>query len=865
MLAALAGARDGQAQQVAPGVAPVQPRPGPVPVQPGPAPVGPGVLGGPNDLRGFADLHVHPATHFAFGRNGADEGLFWGKPGMKFEDGQRTVDGDLKPCAGTGDPNVVGSISHGTGADFDMVRHATHQQMVQGLDSSSGFSHSRNGAPGYGSWPSARSLLHEQMHVTMLHRAWEGGLRLIVAAAVDSQLLTRVWNNGFNIGNNGIPRSDPSFDFESAKRQLTFIKQFVAANSTWMEVVKTSDEARRAIQAGKLAVVLGVEMDSLTPDQILDLVRTHDVRSAIPVHLTDNPAFGGSAVYGDLFNTSTQYLTGHFYRVAADPLLSARLSPDTSTLVDPGGLEGFLNAKIPQSLQRADYCRLGYECCPDMPVAGCLPRNFGHKNATGLGTPGQAAVERLMKAGVIVDIVHMGEKSTEEALALAERFNYPVMNSHSGMRDEHKCAENERAMRFDHARRMARLGGMFGLGTEGNTQPTTMLNESGTPIVRFTGDMKQRTWNLRIAKKDVIDQVKYEVHTGGDDLRDARTAFGFLDVANAPRDQFVLNQDSGWGNDSTNTIIHDVDIRPQDLKAVGVHTTFGGGMGGDNWNMNRVVVSVRINGKWTVVANASGNPVVRFTGDRHDWSTNVNVGASGSLNTCTPEASTLSPDAPVARLAVTIKTGGDDIRGGNDNAYGTLTLNDGRKIEFGLNKGVQWPNGAITTVTTTVPEGTRVRDLKTFSIRETFGGGIGGDNWNVDVLIVQAQGDPVPNWVAEYQSAMALMGNRGVAIGTDMNGLAPQFPYTLKRTRYPVDVARKQGVPNARDLGQDRLGSRTFEFSQDGVAHIGLLPDFMGALSEAPNGERVVGGLYRSAGDFVEMWRKIEEASRRIH
>jgi microsomal dipeptidase-like Zn-dependent dipeptidase len=852
-LVALAGARDGQAQSVLP-------RPGPV------TPPTPGPISLATDLRGFADLHVHPATHFAFGRNGADEGLFWGKPGMKFEDGQRTIDADLKPCAGTGDPNAVGSISHGTGADFDPVRHGTHQQMVQGLDSTSGFSHARNGSPAYSSWPSSRSLLHEQMHVTMLHRAWEGGLRVIVAAAVDSQLLTRVWNNGFNIGNNGFPRSDPSFDFESAKRQLTFIKQFAAANSTWMEVVKSSDEARRAIQGGKLAVVLGVEMDSLTPDQILELVRTHDVRSAIPIHLTDNPAFGGCAVYGDLFNTSTQYLTGHFYKVAPDPLLAARLSPDTSTLVDNGDLFGFLNAKIPQSLHRADYCKLGYECCPEMPVAGCLPHNVGHKNYTGLGGAGQSAVERLMKAGVIVDIVHMGEKSTEDALQLAERLSYPVMNSHSGTRDEHKCAENERAMRFDHARRMARLGGMFGLGTEGNTQPTIVLNESGTPIVRFTGDMKQRIWNLRVAKKDVIDQIKYEVHTGSDDLRDARTAFAVLDFANGTKDQFVLNQDSGWGNDSTSTIIHDVDLRPQDLKAIGVHTTFGGGMGGDNWNMNRVIVSVRMNGKWTAISNDSGNPLVRFTGDKHDWSRSVSVAAAGNLNTCTPEASQLSPDAPVARLAVTIKTGGDDIRGGNDNAYGTLTLNDGRKIEFGLNKGVTWPNNTIVTVTSTVPEGTRVRDLKTFSIRETFGGGIGGDNWNVDGLIVQALGDPVPNWVAEYQNVMSLMGGRGVAIGTDMNGLAPQFPYSLKRIRYPLDVARKQSVKDARDLAQDRLGSRTFEFSQDGVAHIGLLPDFMGALSEAPNGgERVVGALYRSAGDFVEMWRKVEEASRRIH
>jgi len=415
-----------------------------------------------NELRGFADIHVHPATHFAFGRNGEDEGLFWGKPGMSLADAQNTIADDLKPCAATFDSGVVGSISHGLGPDFDPMRHEAHQMLVQGLDSTAGFSHGPNGAPGYESWPHARSLLHEQMHVTMLRRAWEGGLRLIVAAAVDAQLLTRLWQNGFNVGNTGVPHVDPAFDVESAKRQLSWIKEFVNANSTWMEIVKTSDDARRAIQAGKLAVVLGVEMDSLTADQILELVRTHEVRSAIPIHLANNPAFGGSAIYGDLFNTSTQYLTGKFYHVVGDPLISGRLSPDTARLVAPGGLEGFINAKIPQSLHRDEYCRLGYECCPDLPHMPCVERTLGHKNADGLGASGQTELQRLMKAGVIVDVVHMSEASTEDALRLAERLNYPVMNSHSGLRDEHKCAENERSMRFDHARRMARLGGVFG-------------------------------------------------------------------------------------------------------------------------------------------------------------------------------------------------------------------------------------------------------------------------------------------------------------------------------------------------------------------------------------------------------------------
>ena len=810
------------------------------------------------EIFGFADLHVHPATHFSFGRNGGDEGLFWGKPGMAYEDGKVTIDKDLKACAGGSDPAFAGSISHGTGIEFDLIRHGIHQMMVQALDSSEGYSHGKFGAPSYDSWPHSRSLLHQQMHVTMLHRAWEGGLRLIVAAAMDTELLTRIWEHGLHIGNVGMPHVDPEFDYETAKRQLGWTKKFVEANSSWMKIVRSSSEAKKAIQDGKLAVVLAVELDSLTADQILDLVKNYGVRSAIPIHLADNAEFGGCAVYGDLFNTSTNYLTGSFFKVSGDPLLAARLSPDTADLQDPGGLAGFLNAQIPTALKRKDYCKLGYECCADAPHEPCVARSMGHKNARGM--TGESAMRRLMKAGVIVDIVHMGEKATEGTLKLAEKLQYPVMNSHSGLRDETRCGKSERHLRFDHTRRMAKLGGVLGFSTEGHTQPTNLLDRSGTPVVRFTGQKQSKTWNLRLAKKGVIDQVKFDIRTGGDDLRDARSAWAILELADDKTKKFILNADSGWGNDSNHSVTHSVNLDPADLKGIRIHTDFDG----DNWNVNRVVFSVRIDGQWVVVKNRSGEPLVRLTGERHDWATAVKVADSASLNTCTPEKSTLGKNDEVARLSITVQTGGDDLRGRNDNAFATVLLANEKTIEFPLNDGVLWPNGSVVTVEANVPAGTKVKDLKKLTIRTTFQGGVGGDNWNIDGLVVRALADPLPTWIEDYAEATELMGGRNVAIGSDLNGLAPQFPFSRQKVSYPIEVAKKQGVANAKPLKHDKLGTRTFHFSKDGVAHIGLYPEFVGALSAAPKGDPAVTGLFRSANDFVEMWKKIEEAAKKI-
>src|SRR6185503_15533975 len=91
-------------------------------------------------------------------------------------------------------------------------------------------------------------------------------------------------------------------EFASAVRQLKYIEQLVAANSSWMEIVWTSEMARRAVQRNHMAVVLGLEMDSLSVDQILQLKNQHHVSLVLPIHMANN-SFGGTAVYGEVFNT----------------------------------------------------------------------------------------------------------------------------------------------------------------------------------------------------------------------------------------------------------------------------------------------------------------------------------------------------------------------------------------------------------------------------------------------------------------------------------------------------------------------------------------------------------------------------------
>ena len=95
-----------------------------------------------------------------------------------------------------------------------------------------------------------------------------------------------------------------------------------------MMLAATAAEARTAIQANKLAVILGVEMDSLGPDQVLALADEYGVRVVTPIHLADGP-FGGAAVYSDAFNSLNRYLNnycfGQLSRIIADDHLKFHL------------------------------------------------------------------------------------------------------------------------------------------------------------------------------------------------------------------------------------------------------------------------------------------------------------------------------------------------------------------------------------------------------------------------------------------------------------------------------------------------------------------------------------------------------------
>jgi len=116
-------------------------------------------------------------------------------------------------------------------------------------------------------------------------------------------------------------------------------------------------------------------------------------------------------------------------------------------------------------------------------------------------------------------------------------------------------------------------------------------------------------------------------------------------------------------------------------------------------------------------------------GNRHRWRSwfvNANYSASSP------------PDVALApkELVLELRTGGDDLRGGNDNLHVVALLRDGRELRFeNVNNRRRWVNNSWQSVAVPLPDGVAPADIRGVRLETSFTGGMGGDNWNLDRII----------------------------------------------------------------------------------------------------------------------------------
>jgi hypothetical protein len=278
----------------------------------------------------------------------------------------------------------------------------------------------------------------------------------------------------------------------------------------------------------------------------------------------------------------------------------------------------------------------------------------------------------------------------------------------------------------------------------------------------------------------------------------------------------------------------------------------GCGLACDNWDVGSIRVTQPHSQGTRVLVERSASPAFRFSG------TDPNVTLLVRLESEPPifAPSITAPNAQVQWLQIAIQTETDDLQYGVE-LTGELIVNGVVVPPFSLNQGAKWFDGTSHMTIVKLPKPVRVEDIRRLDIHY---GSQKDDEWKIGSIDIQALGKPMAAWYAQYQKTLELMGGGGIAIGTDLNGMNPLVPFSEIPVSYPL-------APPAQPVGyvplavQQTAGNRTFDFEREGISNVGQLPEFMQAIQNVTGSPATTEPLFRSAHDFVEMWKKIEAAA----
>ena len=721
---------------------------------------------------GIADTHAHPAHDAGFGKY-----LIAGKATTPLD---QTYSNSL--C----------EHNHGVLGTF-VVR----KPFIIGADP-----HEALGWPDFIDFPRFNTKTHQQQHVDFLKRAWQGGMRLFCALAVNNMYVPSLF---LGPGNDGT-----AFDDETViLQQIDLIKQMVLQNASWMEVALSPKDARRIILQGKMAVVLGMEADNLgnfkassynwvdknagslannplitlndaNADQLLETKLSEyyfkGIRQITPMHYISG-LFGGAAVF------------------------RAELAVQQAAFNNDVKVKAAVEKKFAYSLY-SDYTQLTTFSNPPLATKDAYetkiksmsgPTKLSTINNLGLTNIGNKLLQKMMTKGFIIDGEHMGYEMKENVFSVAASRGYPVISSH--------------------------------------TDPANLsMNWTGAPVEfkdNFWGDDNKNfnqqnfgTTNIRnlASEFQLTDDHYSKISSSGGTVGVfmlpyfKKTYSGFLGT--------VANDCAGSSKTWAQMFLHSVD--KMNFKGVALCTDRGmtdfiGPRFGPNSAYalkDEKLVSMKIDKrKQQRLAQRNGVRYdVPMSSYKQQWYENL------------------------------------DMKGGVlsilDEIIVTYEEEDMWKAFAAYEAGVGVANVPLSRVV-----------LRAGRIKNFYEG-----------LTISQIDNPVIKSIPWFEKAAMYCVKKNISV-TLLPGYNAwfqhdrEFTMLLHNAIVPVWQAWQSKYGNNQPLRRLKTGNRYWDFNTDGMAHYGLMPDFLQDLRNIGLAPDKLTVLFRSAEDYIQMWEKTQKAS----
>jgi hypothetical protein len=304
-----------------------------------------------------------------------------------------------------------------------------------------GTPHATDGWPTFSYWPRYNSLTHEQLYYKWLERAWRGGLRMFTNLLVDNHALCTV----YPLKKNSCNEMD---GVRLEAKRIRELERYIDAQSGgpgegWFRIVTDPFEARRTINEGKLAVILGIEVSIVLDcgvtldipkcteaeiDQRLDEVYDLGVRQMELVNKFDNALSG---VTGDGGSTGVVTNFGNFTETGSW-LKMETCAPEEGEANDHTQMNLHNDGGTPDAITGRDGLVAGVLHVSGLSGVVPLYPAGPHCNIRALTPLGAHMIRRMIQKGIIFDPDHMSARARTQAMDIIRDEKAPgVVSSHS--------------------------------------------------------------------------------------------------------------------------------------------------------------------------------------------------------------------------------------------------------------------------------------------------------------------------------------------------------------------------------------------------------------------------------------------------
>ena len=812
---------------------------------------------------GFADLHTHPMSYLGFGGK-----IMHGQP-----DGGPASPSDMTLAL------MDCSANHGGWGLDNPQGNYWRQIMMFALDDAGPDPHregwSNDPSVQFRNWPVFTTVAHQQMWYEWIKRARDGGLRVMVALCVNNKLLAT------------ISKGDKPVDDQTVgDSQIAELKNFAARHNDFMEIAYDPIQLRAIVRSGKLAVIIGSELDDIgnfarnpavnaiadeSSKQIVraEIQRLHaaGVRYMFPVHLVNNK-FGGTAIAGLMLNVANKYVNGEGFQVAPAPATDnihfwlenidfrtfiglTNIPPDFANVILAAGAAAgapLIPVVLPMVATAAATIApvlpgesAAFAGIAPLAIIGAanllpplltviavdqgeviasiipLPGNYpiyptkteapnGTRNALGLTPLGRFAINEMMNLGIMIDADHMSQQAISGPRGLIEMatgrpVGYPINSGHNGFRDlgiEERAENSRTATQME---KIQELGGLIGVGWE---------NSKDGSFTKAFGEVSSPVFSHSEIDNDCAGTSKTFAQTfllALERLKGGHIAIG-TDI-----NGFVVSPGPRFGPQAA----FGLGAKEEAERHEQIDAQHNGVLYEPRYAPPLTTSAFR--GRAMEPKNLTGEVVTTngyaYNVDQADFFAALNIFYSLEAGVAAGSVTEQSVMAPINTTAVS----------------------------YSANYAGQYPE-------TDLSGGSRAH-IANYAL----GLLAGIKNWTIGF-------DATPDKTATTMIGKAVYQNKNVP-GSVLPVEIAASPEYLKRYLHQLKVwddYQKIFGTNT-PMKRSRSGSKQWDINFEGVAHYGLLPDFLQDLSNVGMEARDLSVLFRSAEDFAQMWSKCLNSS----